>query len=54
MLLIADGIRARVEVSVDGRGGQTAWTHDALQVAALRRLFALWWEETDPWQDPGA
>lgn len=53
VLLLADGVRARVEVSVDGRGGQTAWTHDALQVAALRRLFALWWKEGEPWQDPG-
>lgn len=51
-LLIADGARARVEVSVDGRGGRTGWTHDAAQVAALQRLFSLWWAEADPWGAP--
>lgn len=52
-VLIADDRRARVEVSTDGRAGRTAWTYDAAQVAALRRLFSLWWAEAEPWRADG-
>jgi hypothetical protein len=50
VLLLVDDVRARVEVSADGRAGRTAWTHDAAQVAALRQLFHLWWDAAQPWQ----
>jgi hypothetical protein len=53
VLLLVDSARAQVEVSAGGRSARTAWTHDAAQVAALSRLFALWWAEAQPWQEPG-
>lgn len=52
-LLVADGVRARVEVSVDGRGPRKGWTHDGAQVEALQRLFELWWAEAEPWRAAG-
>lgn len=46
-LVVVDGVRAQVEVGTTERGG-AAWTFDRAQVAALARLFELWWEEAQP------
>lgn len=54
VLLIADALRARVEIAADGRSGRGGWTHDPAQVRALQQLFTLWWEQSQPWVAPAA
>ncbi len=42
MLVVVDGVRARVEIGTTA-SGSTAWTFDPAQVAALQSLFDTWW-----------
>lgn len=52
-LLLLDGTSAAVEVVADGTRRE-AWTTDPVRVAALQRLFDLFWSEAEPLAVPVA